>query len=303
MKKWFLSQEKRKQYYWIIGVSFLIISVFLVPLVWNLGMMVLNFGVGDNNSWLGFWGGYLGAIVAIGGVYWQVNRTLQSEKEALYRQNRPYFILQYTNDYVRKRTDEEKYYYLTKSSGFVSEAEDFIRVSGLQHISFNMIQINNVSKKSMMAVRVVVTQDSDNKDRRKKFNINLIDIHDKVCLVFPEYVDDYIKASDENNGPTKNKGEFNFSNTKFIEALKEKLKDKGDFLSITKVEIYFTTELREKIKLTFELKNNCLKYVGKTLENKADEKNLKLLNSEYDVDKFEATYGLGRNSYLHKLNN
>lgn len=54
-----------------------------------LPMLIINFAMdlalfdslsnADDSAWLGFWGGYLGAIISIGGLYWQTNKQIKLE--------------------------------------------------------------------------------------------------------------------------------------------------------------------------------------------------------------------------------
>ncbi|MBL1057015.1 hypothetical protein JEM51_11485 [Ligilactobacillus agilis] len=76
--------------WWIIA------CLMLVPILVGVGMLVpmLNLSNGSNDGWLGFWGGYLGSIIAIAGVWWQTNKTIKNEKELMFSQKRPYIVIQ-----------------------------------------------------------------------------------------------------------------------------------------------------------------------------------------------------------------
>jgi len=62
--------------------------------------------VGTNDGWLGFWGGYLGAIIAIGGIYWQMS---QQKKQEIVKA-RPIF---YVGDRRALNKNEKVYYNAT----------------------------------------------------------------------------------------------------------------------------------------------------------------------------------------------
>ena len=71
--------------------------VLLIMIIINFGMNWWIFdelGNGSDDGWLGFWGGFLGAILAVVGVWWQTNKTIKNEKELMFSQKRPYIILQ-----------------------------------------------------------------------------------------------------------------------------------------------------------------------------------------------------------------
>lgn len=50
-----------KQLIFIIIIG--IIVIFGIPIIINWGITYVDFSIGDNNSWLGFWGTWLGAIM------------------------------------------------------------------------------------------------------------------------------------------------------------------------------------------------------------------------------------------------
>ncbi|MDO7805774.1 hypothetical protein Q7Q91_12350 [Lactiplantibacillus pentosus] len=80
IKSWIL---RLKQKPILLVVALILMIVVVIPFFVQLIMYLLSFGIftiGTNDAWLGFWGGYLGAIIAIGGVYWQVNKQLSFEK-------------------------------------------------------------------------------------------------------------------------------------------------------------------------------------------------------------------------------
>lgn len=60
-----------------------VLTIVIIPFGLQLVMWLLSFGIfniGTNDGWLGFWGGYLGSIIAIGGVYWQVRKQIRFEE-------------------------------------------------------------------------------------------------------------------------------------------------------------------------------------------------------------------------------
>lgn len=75
-----------------------IICLVLAPIVIATLLPIINFSNGSNDGWLGFWGGYLGAIIAIVGVWWQTNKTIKNEKELMFSNARPFFNLTVERD-------------------------------------------------------------------------------------------------------------------------------------------------------------------------------------------------------------
>ena len=69
-------------------LAFFILLIIFSPL-FLLGLITLfssipwcwHISVGTNDGWLGFWGGYLGAIITIGGVFIQIRSERQSEND------------------------------------------------------------------------------------------------------------------------------------------------------------------------------------------------------------------------------
>lgn len=61
---------KNKAFWWVFIGTFICLPIVL-------------FYFHTPNDWLGFWGGYLGAAIAIGGVFWQVMDQRQQEKESV----------------------------------------------------------------------------------------------------------------------------------------------------------------------------------------------------------------------------
>ena len=75
--------------------------VLLIMIIINFGMDWCIFdklGNGSDDGWLGFWGGFLGAIFAVVGVWWQTNKTITNEKELMFSNAHPFFNLTVERD-------------------------------------------------------------------------------------------------------------------------------------------------------------------------------------------------------------
>lgn len=55
----------------------------------------------DDSAWLGFWGGYLGSIVAVGGVFLQAKEELKNSKKLELEKARPIFLLNIMDGYEK----------------------------------------------------------------------------------------------------------------------------------------------------------------------------------------------------------
>lgn len=58
-----------------------IVLAILVPIIINLSISFISWGSGSNDGWLGFWGGYLGALISIFGIYFQVSKSIEESEK------------------------------------------------------------------------------------------------------------------------------------------------------------------------------------------------------------------------------
>lgn len=132
MKSWKNLLEFLKNY-WYIGVLIL----FIIPLILNLLMPVVNFGVGSNDGWLGFWGGYLGSILSGVVAYGIARYQMSQEKEKEYK-NRIYDLLPYFNlDGGWNSIENEIQYSINL---FVSTKENNLPILKTQLIAYFIIE-------------------------------------------------------------------------------------------------------------------------------------------------------------------
>lgn len=140
--------------------------ILLIPLVVQFFLWVTSalniFVTASNDGWLGFWGSYLGSIVAIGGVYWQVNRqsrqdriaqrkSFQFEINQSAKQCRPRFILQVVDLHLFG-----KKYYL--NDGRRSQTDQFVKWVEELHKNgndeFTVLKIENVGNEAIINARL-----------------------------------------------------------------------------------------------------------------------------------------------------
>lgn len=85
--RWLSDFQKKHPVIFAAGVLFVLLVI--IP----SGVLVLEhlltfgwFVEADNGDWLGFWGGYLGSIVAIGGVYYETNKNIGESRREIREQ-------------------------------------------------------------------------------------------------------------------------------------------------------------------------------------------------------------------------
>lgn len=236
MLEWISKWLKKYKWYSLVTILGFIIPPFLLQ--WLMTSIFGQTSGGTDDGWLGFWGGYLGSVIAIGGVYWQSTKQsrlskeqLYNEKENQYRQARPFFIL----SKVEKMRKEVSCYCSEK---IFSKDE----LSSAQYIS-----IDNVSKKDMYAVKVIVSTDEPPKDVR----------------IPSSFISDFGKFNSVAN--LINKENYNSSVSISKISNKEKVYlAYNESRPIQQVWIWYITEIRESIKLYFE----CLPEDNPTFDQK-----------------------------------
>lgn len=71
----------------------ILILVLVIPIPYSINFLLGDIGGnGTNDGWLGFWGGYLGSIIAILGVYLQVNSEIRNTKEQIKIESQRYLL-------------------------------------------------------------------------------------------------------------------------------------------------------------------------------------------------------------------
>lgn len=150
-----------------VAYCLLVFMIEIIPFAMLILAETLSggiFNIATNGEWLGFWGGYLGSIIVIGGVYWQVNRQIKVEKENQFRQFRPFFLLTQEQVEVKKSVyslmitkpgSSEEFADLT-DKGYVNK-----QLKLTQNETLTLLEINNVSNKDMYAVKIFVTDNLD----------------------------------------------------------------------------------------------------------------------------------------------
>ncbi|WP_025082914.1 hypothetical protein [Latilactobacillus fuchuensis] len=73
----------------------LVVVLVLAPIVMSNLMEIYPFNKvpGENSDWFAFLGGYLGAILTVGGVYYQISSENKNNEKLEFRKSRPYFAI------------------------------------------------------------------------------------------------------------------------------------------------------------------------------------------------------------------
>lgn len=236
--------------HWWAKVLIAIIVVFGLPRLLAKGMEWCIFKniPGSNSDWFSFLGGYVGAIITIGGVYWQVRKQTVADKEADFREARPLFLISIVNEEEKNNVS----YYGNLSFWFYNELEEVL--DKVEKEKFKQIKIHNVSEKAMNAVKVVIKWNDNVEDTIK---IETITDHEECRIITKKTLDKiYYKRKHDHKDVS------------------------SGYDSLTEVDVYFHTPIREKIKLVFEYKDGNLVYKKKYLENKGNK------IDDYNLDGF-----------------
>lgn len=209
-----------------------------------LPMLVLNFGMdiplfdsfsnADDSAWLGFWGGYLGAVISIGGLYWQTNKQLQNEsknrksdierqKDQYYNEARALFSI------IDKKgvnfNDVDKNYVSKQFENLEKRVTNWLDIDKYIYV----IQIHNFSDNPMLLVKINLFDKSDSSNN---FCINRINRDENAVLLSTYSIQPFKKKSDnEKNCDTNNN-------------------------CITKIELFYTTNKGEQIFTEFVKNKN-----------------------------------------------
>lgn len=144
--------------FWIL----LILIIIGAPLI--LGIFLhysfFNFNNGSADGWLGFWGGYLAALISIGGIYWQVQKSIDTSMESEFKKSRPFVLVSlcpYSN-----WTHEKRKLYLDSLSSYnnlfnknLDENYEYSpNISPYLGPLHTILKIENVSDKPLYAVKL-----------------------------------------------------------------------------------------------------------------------------------------------------
>lgn len=237
------------------GIITILLGIIITPILLAMLMNVWPFMYipGENSDWFSFLGGYVGAIITIGGVYWQVRKQTVADKEADFREARPLFLIS-----IVKRPIEYRVKYYTN----LEETDIEFALNSSSKETYNQLKILNISERLMSAVKVEFIWNSGSKD---VVNIEYIEPKKEYRVVDGKTAE--LIYLDHHTGGNKDLLDEVFENLKYVN-------------------VYFHTSLREKIKLTFQKQNDELIYTSKHLENKDGDM------PEYTLDNFHESQSM-----------
>lgn len=154
----------------VIGTAIIIIPMIVINFLMDFGWFK-SVGHGSDDGWLGFWGGYLGAIVSIGGLYWQTTLQIRTEKNKIKKEiEHQNANIELQERHRKEDISREKEKYYMESRPFFSVAIREIKPDGKTYITNLLNQkdcfarlnkpttfgvvVHNFSEKPMMAVEV-----------------------------------------------------------------------------------------------------------------------------------------------------
>ncbi|MFT9030625.1 MAG: hypothetical protein ABF415_04025 [Leuconostoc pseudomesenteroides] len=207
-------------------------------------MMFLGLEVGSWADWVSGIGS-LGAILM---VLFQIKKN----KESDFSQSRPMFKINYEVEAINRKKDKVYYDRPSDNNGQMYRGD----------FNYQCIELKNISHKSMLAVQV-------------SLYVTEINYGEKATKVKRkiDFKADSVKPDETVNFILKNL-------SKTIGIHQESIPEYYDF---DEVLIYFTTEMREKIKIIYQKEGEYLYYKKSFLENKG----AKIPNEEYTANNFQ----------------
>lgn len=205
-------------------------GLFLTMLILNFGMhlpWIDSLSYADDAAWLGFWGGCLGSIVSIGGIYWQVNRELRGAKELDLNSARALVLLKKKYDGLRENV------YCTNN--FQSNDDIF-------RLRLPFFEIENISANLMSAVKIIIEY---NNDTSEECSIKRIVGGDHFSII-TNYTEKALELNQER-----------LKSTEEAREREEKSQDLG-LDSINKIKIYYCTSKQEKRLVVFKIEKNSI---------------------------------------------
>lgn len=251
--RWYKSNS-----FWI-----LIVVLGLVPLVLN-GIMPIVPSVGDDNGWLGFWGGYLGAAITVLGVYIQIDLTNKSTRKLEAVKSRPYFCLNieeadiFEQNYFKNKEDRQQlinlYNHQFDEARGITTTDDNGKVVPLKiklpGYTRKFVRIQNISIHHSFSVDVVM------KFKKCSF-CNLDKLDNMKVYQMPMEIQKFyvIRNSMELLMQFERVIEydrFRIHNIKPYDEMYLYVGNEDKLYKLLSIELIFLTEFREKIKLYFQ---------------------------------------------------
>lgn len=228
----------------------LLITIVVGGISGALVTVIFVFSAIGLKSWgsVADWTSGIGSFSAILMVLFQINK----DKESTFSQSRPFFKINYGVEKINQKPN--KVYYDS-----LKDNNDQLKRTGFE---YQIIEIKNISTKMMLAVQVTVFVKKINYNNEIESKKRKIEF--KVDSIKPDETVDFILR--------------NLSKQCGFEYISV-----FEYYNFDEVVVYFTTELREKIKLIFEKEGESLVYKKNFIENKGD----RIKEKEYTINAFK----------------
>lgn len=227
------------------------------------------------------WLSFFGSIIAVGGVYYQVHRDIKNERELQFSLNRPYVVLAKTDTYSNEKIFMPEELYNVENFGF--SRNKVLAAS-------RKISLKNLSDNLLMSVKIVINYSDGYKENimvdRIERNTTLLFIPGSAQIAqLNKNINDVEKLLKSRNDIEKKELEDILNNfqvedeelNEFVrEAKPEEINERrldiligirdeinnyfiklisSLYAEIESIGIYFTTSVREKIYLEFEIES------------------------------------------------
>lgn len=222
--------------------------IVVAPVIVLLGIHFLNgwlFSDGSNDGWLGFWGGYLGALLGLYGIRIQI----RSEQNDKIKNARPEWYLSYRSalapmekiyvNLVQPKVlsgisiDAFGTHVLTFESKYYYDNQDFIAISNAnQKTAFNIKILIKSVVKDAKTIQAFAELNADGK---------------KTADERTEFFDDILNWSTIEEGVQIPRADINGLDMLFLTY--EKYHDYDNY--VTEINMFYQTELGEEILATF----------------------------------------------------
>lgn len=213
-------------------------------------------------NWIGIWDwgnvadwlSGVGSLLAILMVLFQIRK----DKESEFNQSRPFFKINFKREKINEKL-------VTAYFDNIRDNNNLFKNTGFE---YEMLEIKNYSTKNMSAVQVIVEANKiqseelgDHQEHKTfRFKIDSIRAGESVQLLLKSLYE-------PGNSPNTN-----YKSKKILH-----------YYQVHDIKVYFTTDMREKIKYIFHCHDEALVLKKHIFNNKIDEK-------EYSIINFEESY-------------
>jgi len=221
--------------------------IVVAPLIVLLGIHFINgkfFSDGSNDGWLGFWGGYLGALLGLYGIKIQI----KSEQISKVKNARPAWYLYYRRALVSMEKIYVNGIQPKNFNGLIEKSFDTLKFeSKYYYDDQNFVAINDTNQKVAFNVKILV--ESVVRDGKIKTALNRANVGGKMDAKeqtsFLNNISNWSTVCEGIQVPR-----IDLSGAEMLIVTYAQYHDYDNY--ITKVSMFYQTELGEEILATFE---------------------------------------------------